>query len=288
VTGHASPASAEKDYKKGNFTLAEKEYAATLAKQPKQSELAFNLGSAAYKTGDYGQAATAFQNTLKTTVVPVQQSAYYNLGDTQYRLGQKTEKSNPQDTIKSWEQAVQSYEAALQIKPDDADAKYNRDLVKKKLEQLKKKQQEQQQKQNQQSKNQPQNQDQKNQDQKNQGQGQQDQKQQDQKNQQASQQNQHPAKAGSKGEEKKSPQPQQGQGQQPKPDGQKPENANGQQPMDKQAQAAENARSGPGDMTKEEAKQLLDSLKSDEHKLPPTQYSRAPIAPPDDQPLKDW
>ena len=142
---HASPASAEKAYQNGNYGRAEKEYAATLAKNPKKPELEFNLGSAAYKSGDYAKAATAFQNTLKIGELPVQQGAYYNLGNTQYRVGQNTEKSAPQETIKTWEQAVQSYEAALQIKPNDSDARYNRDLGKKKLDQLKKQQQKQQQ-----------------------------------------------------------------------------------------------------------------------------------------------
>ena len=156
AASHASPASAEKAFDQGQYLVAEKEYAATLAKEPKQPKLEFNLGSAAYKSGNYAQAAAAFQNTLHTTEVPVQQNAYYNLGNTQYRVGEGTEKASPQDTIKTWEQAVQSYDAALQIKPDDTDAKFNRDLVQKKLEQLKKQQQQQQQ--NQQNKNQQQNQ----------------------------------------------------------------------------------------------------------------------------------
>ena len=95
ATSQASPTSAENAYQKGDYSVAEKEYAATLANQPKQPKLQFNLGSAAYKTGDYAKAATAFQNALITTEVPVQQSAYYNLGNTQYRVGQATEKSNP-------------------------------------------------------------------------------------------------------------------------------------------------------------------------------------------------
>ena len=270
-TSHASPTSAEKDYQKGNFAQAEKDYEATLVKQPKKPELQFNLGSAAYKTGDYAKAALAFQDTLKTTEVPVQQSAYYNLGDTQYRIGEKTEKSNPQDTIKSWEQAVKSYEAALQLKKDDADAKYNLDLVKKKLEQLKK-QQEQQQKQNQQSKDQKrqnsgqsQNQDQK----KNQDQNNKDQGQQQQKNQQQSGQNGQSQPG--PGQDKNSGKPQQNQASQPpsaKADDQKPA-ANGGQPKEKSAQTGENAPAKPGQMTKEEAKQLLDSLKGQEQKLPP-------------------
>ena len=130
-------------------------YAAAAAKEPAKTELQFNAGSAAYKAGDLAQAATAFQNSLHTEEVPVQQGAYYNLGNTQFRLGQKTEKSNPKETIETWEQAVRSYDAALQIEPGDLQAKHNRDLVKRKIEQLKKQedQKKQQQQQQQDQKN---------------------------------------------------------------------------------------------------------------------------------------
>jgi Ca-activated chloride channel family protein len=78
-----------------------------------------------------------------------------------------------------WERAVKNYESALALDPKDEDAKFNRDFVKKKIEELKK-QQEQQQNQN--------NQGNKNQDQKNQEQqkNEQQQKQDQQPNQQQS------------------------------------------------------------------------------------------------------
>ena len=299
VTSHASPASAEKAFDEGQYSLAEKEYAATLAKEPKVPKLEFNLGSAAYKSGNYAEAATAFQNTLHTSDVPVQQNAYYNLGNTQYRVGQATEKANPQATIKAWEQAVQSYDAALQIKPDDADAKFNRDLVQKKLEQLKQ-QQQQQQKQNQQQQqnkdqqqkpqsqnkqgqqksgqSKDQNQSQSKPDQNNESQDQQAKNQPGQKDQQSGRkqarqnqpagQHQQSAKAGSHGTEKQSSQ--------------------SGQPRNQQAQAAENAPDQPGQLTKEEANQLLDSLKGDQHSLPAAQLARSPTQPQDNEPLKDW
>src|SRR4029077_1276831 len=119
----ASPQTAEQAYQKGDFAKSAQEYAATAAKEPAKAELQFNTGSAAYKAGDYAKATNAFQNSLKTEQVPVQQSTYYNLGNTQYRLGEKTEKENPQETIKTWQEAVKSYDTALQIKSNQADGK---------------------------------------------------------------------------------------------------------------------------------------------------------------------
>ena len=72
-----------------------------------------------------------------------QQDAYYNLGNTLYREGQRTEKSDAAKTIESWSGAVKAYDAALQLRADDADSKFNRELVNRKLEQLKKQQQSQ-------------------------------------------------------------------------------------------------------------------------------------------------
>jgi len=137
-THAASSQTAEQAYRKGDFAKAQQEYAANAAKEPANAELRFNSGTAAYKAGDYAMAATAFQQSLETDEVPVQHDAYYNLGNTQYRLGQKTEKENPQATIKTWEQAVKSYDAALQINTTDTEAKHNRDLVNRKIEELKK------------------------------------------------------------------------------------------------------------------------------------------------------
>jgi Ca-activated chloride channel homolog len=174
-TKAASPQSAEQAYEKGHFAKSQQDYATSAAREPSKAELQFNAGDASYKAGDYAQAASGFEKSLKTGQVPVQQNAYYNLGNTKYRLGQKTEKENPQETVKTWEEAVKSYDTALQIKADDADAKHNRDFVKRKIEQLKKQEEQKkqdQQRQQDQKNQQQQNKDQKNNDQQNQSQDQ--------------------------------------------------------------------------------------------------------------------
>jgi Ca-activated chloride channel homolog len=250
TTHGALPQTAEQAYQQGDFAKSQKEYTAAAVKEPTKTELQFNAGSAAYKAGDLAQAATAFQNSLHTEQVPVQQGAYYNLGNTQFRLGQKTEKSNPKETIATWEKAVGSYDAALQIEPGDPQARHNRDLVKQKIGQLKKqedqKKQQQQQQQDQKNDSKDQKSDSKNQQG---GQGAQkpkDQKQPDQKNdpqnQQAGQNGQQP-KDQKQPDQKNDPQNQQaGQnGQQPKDQKQSdqkndPQNQqagqNGQEPKD--------------------------------------------------------
>ncbi len=336
-SARASVQTGEKAFQKGDFKKAEQEYQQAATKSPDKPVLQYNLGAAAYKSGNFDGAAQSFAKAMKTEDLKLQQDDYYNLGNSQYRIGQKTEKSNTEQTIKTWEQSVQSYEAALQLKGDDADAKYNRDLVKRKLEELKKQQQQQQkqdknqqnqQNQNNQDKQDPKNnQDQSKQDQEQKsGSGQdqnkqdkqdkQDQKKDQQNNQQqtaSNQQNkdgqkkdQQDKQNGSSGQQDK--QDQKGQQNQPQQANQKPDQKDqkdqaSQQPdqakkdgqpqaRNQQPEQAGNDKADmqrePGQMSPEEAKQLLDSLKSDDKKMPLEPYSRGNESVRNDEPLKDW
>jgi Ca-activated chloride channel homolog len=267
TTRGALPQTAEQAYQHGDFAKSQKEYTAAAVKEPTKAELQFNAGSAAYKAGDLARAATAFQNSLHTDQVPVQQGAYYNLGNTQFRLGQKTEKSNPKETIETWEKAVSSYDAALQIEPGDLQAKHNRDLVKHRIEQLKKQEDQKKQQQQQQQDQKNDSKDQKS-DPKNQQAGQngkeepKDQKQPDQKNdpknQQAGQNGKEEPKDQKQPDQKNDPKNQQvGQNGQEKPKDQKQQDQkndpkdqqagrNGQEPKDqKQQDQAQNGRPAP-------------------------------------------
>lgn len=353
----ATPQSAEQAYQRGDFATAQQEYAASAAKQPSNVELRFNTGSAAYKAGDYAKAADGFQSSLKTEEVSVQHDAYYNLGNTQYRLGQKGEKEHPQETIKTWEEAVKSYDAALQIAAGDTEAKHNRDFVMRKIEQLKK-QEEQKKQDRQDNKSQkdpsqgPKN-DSKDQggkdrqdpskesrgDSKDQSNGSRDQRgdskdqkidakadkggaddpKQEPKDSKADERKTPGESKSQPGEAKKdeskdakadmSPRPgddrkdehqsdtKPGKGGLPnavdptkKPSQGEARVANGEMPEDaKAAAAAEEERREPGQMTRAEARQLLDALKGDERKAPAiSAQGRAASRPDERKILKDW
>jgi Ca-activated chloride channel family protein len=339
----ASPAAAERDYQKGDFATAQREYAAAAQRNPKQPDLVFNAGTAAYKAGQFPQAAEAFQQSLgeKPSADPkrlaAQEDAYYDLGNTLYRTGQTTQSANPQQTIQTWEQAVKTYDAALQLRTNDTDAQFNRDLVQKKLDELKKQQQQQQQQKNQQDQKQDQNKkDQQNQsaknsdaknqqnkdqkpDQQNQAgqnsqaqnqpnQGQKpDQKNQSGQNSQAkNQENQKQnSSAGSKPDQQKDQQQASSgskpdQQKQPDQNGQQPQPANGQPQSKAQNQASANpnqnaaaqaadSQAEPGQMSKADARALLDSVKNEEQRLPAAPVARnGNQSQPSDQPIKDW
>jgi Ca-activated chloride channel homolog len=223
--GHASVSGAENAYKSGDYNKAETQYEDAAAQHPDNAPLQYDLGAAAYKSGEFDTALPAFQKALGSDDPTLQQKVYYNIGNTQYRVGQKTVQSTPQDTIKQWQSAVQAYDSALKLKPDDADAKFNRDFVEKKLEKLQKQQPQ---------KKQQQDQKQQNQDQQNQQQQQQNQQNQDQQNQQnqnqqnQQQQNQQQSQSQNQQGNQGSPQNQQN-GQNQAQSGSQPKDQNGQQ-----------------------------------------------------------
>jgi Ca-activated chloride channel family protein len=144
-TAQASPQDAELAYEQGDFATAAEQYHEALGKAPDDPTLQFNTGAAAYKTGDFAGAASAFEGVVGTQDLDLQEQAYYNLGNALYRQGQQTEQSNPQQTIAQWEQALTAYQGTLALDPEDVDAQYNHDLVKRRLEELKQQQQQQEQ-----------------------------------------------------------------------------------------------------------------------------------------------
>jgi Ca-activated chloride channel homolog len=324
-SANASPASAAKAYALGNFTAAEHDYMAAAQNNPKQPILQFNEGAAAYKAGQFPQAAQAFQASVDASPsgnakrLAEQEDAYYNLGNALYREGQKTQQGNAEQTMQTWTQAVKAYDAALQLRAADADSKFNRDLVSRKLAALKKQQAEkkppEQPSQSQKQSSKPQ-QDQQNQGKDNQGNDTSAQSKgpsqagqpkpqphdQSQSSQQASvahsgddqknpaQQNPQskPQKAAQGAGQKNEPSPA-AAGSLPRPDrSHDGAGTRGEQSGEQTAQRADEPRV-PGEMSGEEARELLDSVKDEEHHTPAAPVARngGTITPPD-EPLKDW
>jgi Ca-activated chloride channel family protein len=281
----ASPSSALKRYQKGRFDAALHEYERLLEKQPDDPRLHYNAGAAAYRVQDYEEAAKHLQSALTTPDLPFQQRAYYNLGNAQFRLGEENEDLDKKR--QSWEQAAGSYESALKLDPKDADAKFNLDVVRQKLEELKQEQQQQQQ----QSKDGPQDkQDQ--QSQQNQQGEQQQQQEQAQKDQKQDEQQKREAKPEpqeqpqSKPEEQQQTQPKEGSARNDKKEA---EAQQGSKPQDEgrktDGEEAQAAKILPFRMNPQEAQQLLDMQKNDEKTmifLPQIKTNRL------DRVFKDW
>lgn len=115
-------------------------------------EAEFNRGCDAFKSGNYTTAAQAFGAALGSGDVSLQKRSAYNLANTLARRGAQHEKK--EEKLTEWKNALQHYDRALELDPDHADARHNRDLVKKAIAELEKPQQEQQQQKNEKSEDQ--------------------------------------------------------------------------------------------------------------------------------------
>ncbi len=276
---HASVRDAARDYRKGQYDRALHEYERLLEKNEADPRLHFNAGASAFQAGKFDEAEEHLQAALKSPDLKLQQQTYYNLGNAYYRQGEDVTDFNQK--MSAWQNAAEQYKHSLALDPQDGDAKYNLEFVRKKLKELQEQQKQQQQnqkRQNQDKKDQQKQQDQQNKsDQKNQ-----DQQKQEQKNQQQNQpQNQ-------KNQEQKQPSPseqekKQQQQSQPKPgekkEAQKP-GANpdqdkknppqpGQQEKKNQTpeQASQSMAGAAVAMTPEQAKRLLNTQKNEEKPL---------------------
>jgi Ca-activated chloride channel homolog len=235
----------------------------------------YNDGVTAYHSNDFAHAATLFESATASPDRTLQQRALYNLGNTSYRLGE-TQKPQAQQL---WQRALKSYESALALDPHDADAKFNQDFVKKKLEELKKQQQQQQNQQNQQDKNQDKKNDkdqqqkqQQKQDSQNQSQKPEDKQSDQQKQQQQSQEQQKQEQQ--KAEQKQKDDQQKQQAEQPK------------EPPPEQQSQPQNGQ--PENEEKRQAAALLDNLREDERNwnfFPEVQMKDLKDS---GEPAKDW
>ena len=244
---------------------------------PDDPTLHYNLGDALYRNKKYKEAVSAFNNGLKTEDLSLQARSYYNRGNTQFFLGAGTEKTDPEHTIKLWQQALKSYQAALALHPEDEEAAHNRNVVEKKLEQLKKQEQENQQKNKDQKKNKEKKGNKENkgdksqqQDEQKQSQNSNRQKQQQEKGDKGKKQ---PEKQGDENNRKAAGNKEQKDQQQEQIKntagnaGQQQSNEDKTSQQDREMSKQDMARKLEGKMTREEAKNLLESLKGEQREL---------------------
>jgi len=136
-----STASALREYKAGKYEESLKEYHQLLEGHNDDPRLHFNAGAAAYRNRQFEDAVKQFDAALSSPDVKLQQLAYYNRGNTLYWMGEKN--PDPKKKTESWEKSLKDYELTLKLNPQDADAKYNHEFVKRRLEELKQQQQQQ-------------------------------------------------------------------------------------------------------------------------------------------------
>jgi Ca-activated chloride channel family protein len=127
----ASPSSALRDYKAGNYTNALAEYERLAEVHTNDLRLAFNAGVAAYRATNYDKALKLFKAVTLAPDLKLQQQAYYNLGNTQYRAGTTAEDLD--GLQEAWEAATNNFNRAVKLDKTDLDATNNLGFVTKQI-----------------------------------------------------------------------------------------------------------------------------------------------------------
>ncbi len=266
----ASSASALKNYESGKFDAALKEYDRLRQQRPEDARLAFNAGAAAYQAKQFEDATRHFSGATGARDPKLAQNAFYNLGNASFQLGDTA--ADAAQKREAWESAINFYDTALKLNPADADAKHNRDFVQRKLEELKQQRQDKQQdkdNQKQDDKKDDQKNDQQKKDEQKQDQSGQEKKPDDKKSDEQKQQKPDGSKQ-DQDKQDKQPKPDK-PGDQKQPEQKKPEDQKGRQKQGQQGEQGEkdSAQSAAalGQMTPQQAMQLLDSQRNEERAL---------------------
>ncbi len=136
VAAFGSPTSALREYNAGNYTNALQEFDRLAQVKTNDLRLVFNAGAAAYRATNFDAALGDFQLATLSPDLGLQQRAYYNLGDTLYRLGElkfEPDSDSLNAMEETWQQAVKNYERAAELNTNDMDAASNLTFVKRQI-----------------------------------------------------------------------------------------------------------------------------------------------------------
>jgi Ca-activated chloride channel family protein len=115
-------------YQANKFDDAIKHFTTAQVQKPNDPDVLYNLGNTLYKKQDFAGAAEHYRQAMPHASDALKARLLYNLGNTAYRQG-------------AMQEAVDNYEAALNMAPDDQQAQENLAFVKQQLQQQKQKQQ---------------------------------------------------------------------------------------------------------------------------------------------------
>ena len=113
---------ANRQYAGGDYAGALETYRRAEVLRPDLPALNYNAGNTLNRQSDFNRALTEDQQALHSTDPDVQDRAYYSMGNAFVRTNQLRE-------------ALNSYKSVLRINPSDVDAKYNLEVIQRRLDQ---------------------------------------------------------------------------------------------------------------------------------------------------------
>jgi len=105
------------NYQKQNYKAAEEYYESVLQSDDSNSKAYFGKGTSLYMQNDLKNAEISFNESIADSEKLLQSKAYFNLGNISY-------KNNKMD------EALQFYKKALELNPDDDEARFNYEFIK--------------------------------------------------------------------------------------------------------------------------------------------------------------
>jgi len=105
------------------YERALKYYRDAEIEKPESPRLSYNIGNVNYQQEKYEDALEKYYRALSVDEPENQAATYYNMGNALYRSGKYAE-------------AIQAYQKCLDINPNDEDAKYNLEFVRKKMKEM--------------------------------------------------------------------------------------------------------------------------------------------------------
>jgi Ca-activated chloride channel homolog len=258
----ASPAKAKKEYEAGNYQEALEEYRRLASQRTNDHRLHFNTGAAAYRAGQFKEAERRFQTSLQSPDLDLQEQAYYNLGNTYFRLGEAERNAKRRKT--ALENSLQNFQHALRLNPENPDTQHNAAFVRRVLEQLEQ-QPPPEQSQGSDDQEQSEDEEQQNSQQQQQQQGDNNQEQQEQDSAEQQDQQQGENQQNGEGEEGKENQSARGQEQEEKEA--QPADSSGDDSGDEGEEESSTSATAVGQMTPEQARRMLDAVRQEDKPL---------------------
>ncbi|TDI95030.1 MAG: tetratricopeptide repeat protein [Caldithrix sp.] len=149
--GHKQVTAGNKLYAEEKYDEANNKYRDALVENPESAIINFNIGDVQYKKRHFEEAIKSYEKSTSSDEIKVQSGSYYNIGNTLYKMGKLPE-------------SISAYKKALELNPEDEDAKYNLEYVRAKLKDKSEKQPQENQQQQQQEQQEQQQQEEQNQD----------------------------------------------------------------------------------------------------------------------------
>jgi Ca-activated chloride channel family protein len=258
---HSQGASSLDRYNQGDFEGAMQSFREELKGNPDSPKLNFNAGNVAYRLRKFDEAFEFYSKAMVSDDPTVRQKAYYNAGNAMFMQGDLAQDIEQQ--LSSYYDARYQYHQALDLNPNDEQAKKNLALLEERIREAEKQKQEAARRQPNQRSMKKRTHPGRNDRQKGQN-GQRQNQENDSTNQQGSQampDDQSQQSDSSEGDDENGPAEEPSPG--PKKDGQLREMT----PFDQQQNAPTPSDEKQGQMSEEEARGLLDSLKDEGDKI---------------------